>query len=58
MSKISDLVIEINDLLEQGRSVTQIARELDVPIHWVSDAADIMSNSDRDCFDPFATINS
>lgn len=39
MSKMSDLMIEIQQRLEMGEQMTTIARELEIPLQWVEEAA-------------------
>jgi hypothetical protein len=58
MSMMSELALDIEYLLKEGRSFAQIARELEIPIHFVVEAADVIErDNDEDC-SPFATINS
>lgn len=58
MSKMSELALDIEYLLKEGRSFAQIARELEIPVHFVVEAADVIErDNDQDC-SPFATINS
>ena len=49
MSKMSDLDIQIQELLDQGQTPFMIAQMLDVPVSWVYE---VEENS------PFATSNS
>lgn len=58
MSKIADLVIDIEDMLEQGKSFVQIARDLEIPVHFVVEAAELIEQSQLEECSPFATINS
>ena len=58
MSKMSNLVLEIEDQLEQGKSFSQVARELEIPIHFVVEAAELIEQSQLEDCSPFATINS
>lgn len=58
MSKMNDLVLDIEDLLEQGKSFAQVARELEIPVHFVVEAAEIIEQSQLEDCSPFATINS
>jgi len=44
MGKISNLVLEIQDLLVSGLDAEQISRRLDVPVSWVYEAADMMND--------------
>ena len=53
MSKMSDLGLDISDMLEDGYLPVTIARLLEVPIDWVYEVADPEEDSS-----PFATINS
>ena len=58
MSKMSNLVLDIEDMLEQGKSFAQVARELEIPVHFVVEAAEIIEQNQLDDCSPFATINS
>ena len=40
MSKVADLLIEIEDRLRDGWSFWDIARALDIPVSWVVEAAE------------------
>ena len=58
MSRMNDLVIDIEELLERGKSFAQVARELEIPVHFVVEAAELIEqNQEEDC-SPYATINS
>jgi hypothetical protein len=57
MSKMTDLVLDIQYLLAEGKSFAQVARELEIPVHFVVEANDLVAETQQDC-DPFATINS
>jgi len=52
MSTMSNLSLEIQDMLEEGYLPVTIARELDVPITWV------FEEIEQDELSPFETINS
>jgi hypothetical protein len=52
MSRMSDLSLEIQDMLEEGYLPVTIARELEVPITWVFEEVE------QDELSPFETINS
>ena len=52
MSTMSNLSLEIHDMLEEGYLPVTIARELDVPITWV------FEEIEQDELSPFETINS
>jgi len=56
VSKIADLVLEIQHRLEQGQYPNQISLELDVPTHWVYEAAELADQEEERS--PYATINS
>lgn len=58
MSKMSDLVLDIEYLLEEGKSFVQVARELEIPVSFVVEAAEIIEQNQLDECSPFATINS
>ena len=42
MSKMSDLMIDLQEAIENGDSFEVIARQFNVPLRWVLDAADAM----------------
>ena len=58
MSKMRDLVLDIEYLLEQGKSFAQVARELEIPVHFVVEAAELVEQTQLENCSPFATINS
>jgi len=61
MSKMSDLSIEIDSMLEAGYLPVTIARNLEIPVTWVYETADVDTDADEDITDelsPFETINS
>jgi len=55
MSKMADLSIEINDLLEEGYLPVTVARILEVPITWVYEASEADSAEE---LSPYQTVNS
>jgi hypothetical protein len=57
MSKMSELAMDIEYLLNEGKSFAEIARELEIPVHFVLEAQASQESTAQDC-DPFATINS
>lgn len=59
MSKMSELAMDIEYLLQEGKSFAEIARELEIPVSFVVEAngQNLASDANNDC-DPFATINS
>jgi hypothetical protein len=58
MSKMSDLILDIQGMLEDGVHPTSIARQLDVPLTWVYDALEQMEPDEGESFSPFETCNS
>lgn len=59
MSKMSELVLDIEYLLKEGKSFAQVARELEIPVHFVVEASEIIaSDVEQEECSPFATINS
>ena len=54
MSKMSDLSLEINDMLEAGYLPVTIAKNLEIPVSWVYENTD----ADSEDFSPFETVNS
>ena len=58
MGKMNDLIMDIEDMLEQGKSFAQVARDLEIPMHFVVEAAEIIEQDQADDCSPFATINS
>jgi hypothetical protein len=58
MSKVGDLLLDIQYLTNKGKTPVQIAQELEIPINWVYESTQILdSDVDQDC-SPFATVNS
>ena len=57
MSAMSNLSIEINDLLDAGYLPVTVARILEVPITWVYETADPEVESTEE-LSPFETVNS
>ena len=57
MSKMSELAMDIEYLLREGKSFVEVACELEIPVHFVTEARASLESGDHDC-DPFATINS
>ena len=59
MSKMNELSLDIKYLLGEGKSFAQVARDLEIPVHFVIEAAEFMQESDEvEDYGPFATINS
>jgi predicted RNase H-like HicB family nuclease len=57
MSKMSDLALDIEYLLSKGKSFAEVARELEIPIHFVVEASKVTQENKEET-SPFATINS
>ena len=58
MSKMNELVMDIEEQLEQGKSFAQVARDLEIPVHFVIEAAEIIEQNQLDDCSPYATVNS
>ena len=59
MSKMADLSLEIQDMLELGSDPVTIATILEIPITWVYETSENMDvESSTEVFSPFSTINS
>jgi len=58
MGKMNDLIMDIEDMLEQGKSFAQVARDLEIPMHFVVEASEIIEQGQSDDCSLFATINS
>jgi 1,2-phenylacetyl-CoA epoxidase catalytic subunit len=58
MSKMNELVLDIEEQLEQGKSFAQVSRDLEIPIHFVVEAAEIIEQAQLEDCSPYATINS
>jgi hypothetical protein len=56
MSRMSELDLDIQDLLEKGRSPMDVARELEIPVSWVYEKPEEVKELEE-VFSPFATIN-
>jgi len=56
MSAMSNLSLEISDMLEAGYLPVTIARILDVPVNWVHDTANLADIDEE--LSPFETVNS
>jgi hypothetical protein len=57
MSKMADLSLEIQLMLEDSIHPTSIAKRLDVPLSWVYDTLEQMEPNEEE-LSPFATLNS
>ena len=57
MSRMSDLSLDIQGMLEEGHEPRAIARILEIPVEWVYEQLSQESNSEE-LFSPFETVNS
>jgi len=57
MSRMSELDIDIQLLLEKGKTAMEIAHELEIPVIWVYETQNETEELQED-LSPFATINS
>jgi hypothetical protein len=57
MSRMSELDLDIQDLLEKGKSPMEVARELEIPVSWVFETQESVEEP-QEVLSPFATINS
>jgi len=57
MSKMSDLSIDIQAMLEEGHEPRAIARILEIPVEWVYEELSRESDNEE-LFSPFETCNS
>ena len=60
MSKVGDLVLDIQYLASKGKTPIQIAQELEIPINWIYEAETLDESTINPTIDcsPFATVNS
>ena len=57
MSRMSDLSIDIQTMLEEGHEPRAIARILEIPVEWVYEELSQESDNEE-LFSPFETVNS
>jgi hypothetical protein len=57
MSKMADVMLDIEMMIEEGTHPMTIAKMLDIPIVWVYDTLEQMEPNEED-MSPFITINS
>lgn len=57
MSKMSDLSMDIQSMLEEGHEPRAIARILEIPVEWVYEQLSQESDNEE-LFSPFETVNS
>jgi hypothetical protein len=60
MSKMADLELDIQQMLDEGVHPTSVAKRLGIPLGWVYDALESMEGeeSNTEVFSPFETMNS
>jgi hypothetical protein len=56
MSKMSELVLDIQYLLDEGMAPVAVACELEIPISWVYEAMEMANEAEP--MSPYATVNS
>lgn len=57
MSKISEMEIEIGEMLNAGHSPDTISHALEIPIAWVYEVM-VYSLTSEDTYNPYDTVNS
>jgi hypothetical protein len=57
MSKMNELYLDIELMLEQGTHPSTISAVLDVPVSWVYEVIEDCEKTEDD-FNPFITVNS
>jgi hypothetical protein len=57
MSKMADIMLDIEMMIEDGVHPATIAKMLGIPIVWVYDTLEQMEPSEEE-LSPFATLNS
>lgn len=58
MSKMSELNIDIVNMLEDRIHPTRIAKILEIPLGMVYDVLETMEESNTEVYSPFHTVNS
>lgn len=58
MSRMSDLSIDIQAMLEDGHEPRVIARILEIPVEWVYEQLSQESDNHEELFSPYETVNS
>ena len=59
MSKISEIEIDILDMLDRGESPQYISRILEIPVSWVYETLSYREDEgNTEVFSPFMTVNS
>ena len=58
MSRMSELSLDIQTMLEEGHQPRAIARILEIPAEWVYEQLSQESDNHKELFSPFETCNS
>jgi len=58
MSAMSELSIDIHNMLTNGFSPNTIARILEIPVNWVYETMTQECDVDNELYSPFETCNS
>ena len=58
MSRMSELSIEIQAMLEEGHQPRAIAQILEIPVEWIYEEMSQESDNHEELFSPFETCNS
>lgn len=58
MSKVSELYIEVEEMLEKGTHPATISAVLDIPVFFVYDVLEALDEHSSEDFDPYNTVNS
>jgi hypothetical protein len=56
MSRMSDLSMDIQAMLDEGQDPRTIARYLEIPLEWVYE--ELSQENNTELFSPFETCNS
>ena len=51
MSRLKNMVFDLQEAVASGKPFEEIARNFDVPVRWVIDAANMMDTPDPDYMD-------
>ena len=59
MSKMSEVVVDIEEMLDEGYRPHTISVRLGIPVEWVYDVAEKQqTESNTEVFSPYNTVNS
>ena len=48
MGRVSDMIIQICELLQEGYTDYEVATKLDIPLHWVRDGHEYLAEFAED----------